>query len=149
VLRRLAILVFVTLVGAAPVLLEGCGGNGETPDLASATPVRTEVIELRDISYSVTNIEVARGEVVDLELRSAGELMHDLTVDVMPVDKLVIGTNAGIHIAHLSRFALHAGPELGDTVTLRIRPTKSGTYTYYCATEGHRAAGMTGTLVVR
>jgi uncharacterized cupredoxin-like copper-binding protein len=147
--RRLSILAFVTLFGAAPVLFEGCGGEVQTQALQNAKPARTEVIELRDSAYSVTRIEAKQGEVIDLELRGTGALMHDFVVDVMPVEKLIIGPNAMAHAAHLPRFALVAGPEIGQTVTLRIRPTKSGTYTFYCATEGHRAAGMTGTIVVQ
>lgn len=147
--RRLAICC-ATVLGLAAVLLPGCGGNGENVSLDAARPAHREVIELRDDpAYSVARIEAKVGQVVDLELRSTGSMMHDLTVDVMPVEKLVIGRNAGIHVAHLSRFALHASPEIGDTVTMRIRPTKSGTYTFYCATEGHRAAGMTGSIVVQ
>jgi uncharacterized cupredoxin-like copper-binding protein len=147
--RRSRILAFVTLLALGSALVGGCGGEVQDATLASVTPARTEVIELRDISYSVTRIDTHRDEVVDLELRGVGALIHDFTVDVMPVDKLVIGHNATIHAAHIARFALIAGPEIGETVTLRIRPTKSGTYTFYCATEGHRAAGMTGTIVVQ
>jgi uncharacterized cupredoxin-like copper-binding protein len=29
-----------------------------------------------------------------------------------------------------------------------FRPTQTGTYTFYCAVPGHRAAGMVGTLTV-
>jgi uncharacterized cupredoxin-like copper-binding protein len=140
--------VFVALLGAACVL-GGCGGNAESSALAEAVPARTQPIELRDIAYSVSNIEVTQGEVVDLELRNVGALPHDLTVDEMPVERLVIGKNAGVHAAHGSKYDLHAGPEVGGTVTLRFRPTKAGSYTFYCTTEGHRAAGMSGTLVVR
>ena len=147
--RRLAIPVIVTLLGPALVLAGCSSGNVENSALAEVTPARTLPIELRDIAYSVPTVEVTQGEVVDLELRNVGALSHDFTVNEMPVEKLVIGENAGVHRAHLSRYALHAGPEIGDTVSLRIRPTKAGSYTFYCATEGHRAAGMTGTLVVR
>lgn len=147
--RRFGSPVFVALVAGALAFLGGCGGEVQTLTLEGVTPTRTEAIELRDISYSVTRIDTHVGEVIDLELRGVGALIHDLTVDVMPVEKLVIGPNAMIHAAHLPRFALVAGPEIGQSVTLRIRPMKSGTYTFYCATEGHRAAGMTGTIVVQ
>ena len=147
--RRAGILVFVMLLGAACVL-EGCGGgNAESSALAEITPARTLPIGLRDIAYSVGTVEVTQGEVVDLELRNAGALAHDFTVDEMPVEKLVIGQNAGEHAGHGAKYDLHAAPEVGDMVNLRIRPSRAGSYTFYCTTEGHRAAGMTGTLVVR
>jgi uncharacterized cupredoxin-like copper-binding protein len=148
--RRLAILVCVALVGSSSMLLEGCsGGNAESSALAEITPARTQPIELRDIAYSVATVEVSVGEVVDLDLRNAGSLPHDFTVDEVPVERLVIGKNAGAHAGHGSKYDLHAGPEIGEAVTLRFRPTKAGSYTFYCSTEGHRAAGMTGTLVVQ
>ena len=146
--RRAAVFLLVILFGAA--LIEGCGGgSSENSALAELAPARTPPIELRDIAYSVASLEVSQGEVVDLELRNVGALPHDFTVDDIPVEKLVIGKNAGVHAGHGSKYDLHAGPEVGGSVTLRFRPTKAGSYTFYCTTEGHRAAGMTGMLIVR
>ncbi|HEU4977097.1 MAG TPA: cupredoxin domain-containing protein [Baekduia sp.] len=39
-----------------------------------------------------------------------------------------------------------AGPGRTSTVSVRLKP---GTYTFYCPVDGHRQAGMRGTLVVR
>ena len=140
---------FVMLLGAAFVLGGCSGGDAEDSALAEVAPGRTLPVELRDIVYGAPTVEVTQGEVVDLELRNAGALAHDFTMDEMPVEKLLIGRNAGAHAGHGSKYDLHAAPEVGGAVTLRMRPTQAGSYTFYCSTEGHRAAGMTGTLVVR
>jgi uncharacterized cupredoxin-like copper-binding protein len=42
------------------------------------------------------------------------------------------------------------GPNVGPGHTSKVTVTlKKGTYTFYCPVDGHKAAGMKGTIVVK
>lgn len=47
-----------------------------------------------------------------------------------------------------SRSSAHVTVRAGGTTEMRLRVSETGSYEYYCAVPGHRAAGMRGTLVV-
>lgn len=148
--RRLAILVFVMLFGAAPVFLEGCGGEEHVEeDLTTATPVQTIKIELRDIAFSESRLEAGVDQVVDIEVKNGGTLDHDFTIERMAVDALVMGPQSAEHQGHGSGYAVHGAPGPGQTLTVRLHSHAAGEFTYFCTVKGHREAGMTGALVVR
>ena len=118
------------------------------PPLANAAPTATIEVGLRDLAFSTQTIEVTRDQVVDFRLENTGALDHDFTIERIPADTHVVGTQTAEHAGHGPNYAVHAAPGPGQTVTLRLHPHEAGTYTYYCTVKGHREAGMTGTLVV-
>ncbi|MFN8637881.1 MAG: cupredoxin domain-containing protein [Dehalococcoidia bacterium] len=146
-MRSLWPALFAILALAVPVL-SACGGESGASALATATPVRTIEVDLQDIAYTSSRLELAAGEVVDLVLTNSGALDHDFTIDEMPGQALVLGPQTASHQEHATHAAVHAAPGPGKTVTARLRPSSKGQFAFYCSVKGHRDAGMAGTLLV-
>ncbi len=72
-LRRLLALLSV----AALVVLAACGSGDEEPTLAGAGEHRTVEIEMRDIAFAPSSIDVRRGEKVRLVFTNTGQVTHD------------------------------------------------------------------------
>lgn len=52
------------------------------------------------------------------------------------------------HYFDIDELDIHVPMPAGTSAVALFRPTKPGTYTYYCQVPGHREAGMVGTLIV-
>jgi plastocyanin len=52
------------------------------------------------------------------------------------------------HSFDIDAFNIHAPMPAGKSALALFKPTKPGTYTFYCGVPGHTEAGMVGTLVV-
>ncbi|MEO6469250.1 MAG: cupredoxin domain-containing protein [Acidimicrobiia bacterium] len=128
------------LVGAFVSVLTACGSSSTThgSSMGSMTgsaseknaPVVTgaEEIAVTSESYRFTPriIRVSAGTDVTLVLTST-DIPHDITIE------------GGDHI-------VHAGSDKVARGGLKI--AKPGTYAIYCSVRGHRAAGMTGKVIV-
>ena len=145
--RRGLSLPLAVLALAALLLPVGCEGGDEPPE----SPGRSVEVVMSDLAFDPVEITMARGERVELRLSNRGSMEHDFTVDEMPVDDISMtgGMEGGEHAAHGGGSgALHAALASEEAGTLSFEPTEAGSFEYYCTVEGHRAAGMTGTLVV-
>jgi uncharacterized cupredoxin-like copper-binding protein len=80
-----------------------------------------------DIKFDVTTITAKVGQSVTVNLENTGALEHSFVVDELNVNILV---------------------KPGEKGTVTFTPQQAGTYTYYCHIQGHREAGMVGTLTV-
>ncbi|MCC6236018.1 MAG: multicopper oxidase domain-containing protein [Dehalococcoidia bacterium] len=145
--RLLALLSLVpialgTLACSAPPA-EHAGG-----DLAATAPAAVLEVELRDLAFVPPTLQVTSNQIVELRIQNAGTLDHDFTIERIPADALVLGAQPAEHDGHGAKYPVHAAPPPGDTVTVRLHPHEAGTYTYYCTVNGHREAGMSGTIVV-
>lgn len=115
-----------------------CGGDG------SDGP---RVIELvtKDTKYSEAEIKIAQGEQVTLRIKNEDAVEHDIQVDDLTVEKL---SNAGSHDHATRPGQLHFHVDGGTTGELTFMAPTAGTYEFYCTVEGHREAGMRGTLTI-
>lgn len=52
------------------------------------------------------------------------------------------------HYFDIDELNVHVAMPPGKSALALFRPTKPGTYTFYCSVPGHREAGMVGTLIV-
>jgi plastocyanin len=115
------------------------GGHGDMDDSemddhgeghGANTPVAPDArrIDLSGSSYEFDppEIIVRAGEDIAVVL-TATDIEHDFTVDELDA---------------------HVSAEAGETAEGGLRADEPGTYTYYCSVEGHREAGMEGTLTV-
>ncbi len=140
---RAVIAVIVVIASAAALLLAGCGG-------AASGPERTVTVTMRDIGFEPATIAMRTGERMRLDLRNDGALVHDFTIETMPIASKSTkgGMTAGQHAHDAGRFALHLALEGGKQGEARFTASKAGEYTYYCTVPGHREAGMQGTIRV-
>ena len=61
----------------ALVLLGACGSGDDEPALASAGEDRTVEIEMRDIAYAPSSVDVRAGEKVRFVFTNTGQVTHD------------------------------------------------------------------------
>ncbi len=134
-------------------------------DGGQADVQEVEVVASDQFSYDPGEITVTAGQPVRLTLdNTAGVLLHDFTVEDLSA-KDVLSEGAGhamdadedeaMDDAEMDAIedepadpAVHVAAEAGEIVNLEFTPTESGTYVFYCTVEGHRAAGMEGTITV-
>jgi uncharacterized cupredoxin-like copper-binding protein len=79
------------------------------------------------LKFDQGEIRVKAGETVALRLENQDASGHSFDIDELNV---------------------HAPMPPGEPSLALFRPGAPGTYTFYCAVPGHRAAGMTGALIV-
>lgn len=110
------------------------GGSGDMGDMGHADQANTPMVDgAREIEVTATSfafdpeeITVQAGEDVTIVL-TADDILHDFTVE-----------DAEGHVA----------ADAGETASGGLRIDEPGSYTFYCSVEGHREAGMEGTLIV-
>jgi uncharacterized cupredoxin-like copper-binding protein len=111
---------------ALGLLLAACSGGAASP-AASAQNVSLTATDA--FTFTPNTITGKVGQPIHVSLaNNANGLVHSFVVDELSV-KLE-----------------NVQPKTTGEVT--FTPTTAGTYVFYCDTPGHKAAGMTGTLVV-
>lgn len=122
------IILFSSVIGF--IVLGGCsayGGSREPQKPPAPAAAGGVAITASYAKFQPNQIEAAKDKATRLDLTSS-DVNHTFTVD-----------DLGINIS------IPAGKSASQTIT----PTKSGTFTFYCAVPGHRQAGMEGKLTVR
>jgi plastocyanin len=99
--------------------------NDEVPENGEPAAV-VEFVAI-DIDFE-EHEKTAPAGTLTFELRNDGAILHDVAIAELG-DEIVVEAQAGET----------------ETGTVTLEP---GTYTYFCAVPGHRAAGMEGTLTV-
>ena len=84
-------------------------------------------IEAGDLWFSPDELTISAQGTTTITLEDVGVTVHNLTVDAL-----------GLQIV--------ATP--GSSSQASVVAPQPGTYEFYCSVSGHRAAGMSGTLVV-
>lgn len=110
------------------------GGSDDMGDMGHADQANTPMVDgAREVEVTATSfafdpdeITVAAGEDITIVL-TADDILHDFTLE-----------DAEGHVA----------ADAGETASGGLRIDEPGTYTFYCSVEGHREAGMEGTIVV-
>jgi plastocyanin len=141
-MRKLALLVAVGLL--ASLTLAACGGGDDNETTAETTTTQT-----------TTQAGGGGGGTVSLSADPSGALAYQETSLTAKAGNDTIDFDNPAPLDHDVCVEDSSGKQLGcsDTVTdgkasLTLN-LKSGTYTYYCSVDGHRAAGMEGTLTVQ
>ena len=128
------------LVLAASVLaLSACGGGSES---SSTTPAATggggggggggSTVQISAdpsgaLKYEETDVSASAGSIT-IDFTNMSSLPHDVTIE---------GNGAS-----------GATDIITDSTTSTTVDLEAGTYTFFCSVDGHRAAGMEGTLTV-
>lgn len=122
-------------------LLAGCASG----------PKKIE-IETKNMAFSTKQITLKAGVPVRLFLVNNDTVVHDFSVDTIPVDVTAQTANpdpAEHTHAGEKEPDLHVAVLAGEKGWVEFTPMAAGTYTFYCSVSGHMAGGMQGTLVVK
>lgn len=138
------------LIGSVALLTAACSDDKDT----SSQQVLDRPVMMRDIGFEPADIEVMRGAMVRLNIKNDGALMHDFTMDSMPMRgmKMSGGMPAGTPGTHSGmggNAAMHMAVGAGGRGMIEFEATEPGDYPFYCTEAGHREAGMHGTLHVK
>lgn len=94
---------------------------------ASASSTVHAILVTKEMNFGQSEIIVAAGEVVNIQLRNADLYAHSFDIDSLDV-----------HVPLGSR----------DSEWVTFAAPEPGVYSFYCAVPGHEEAGMVGTLIV-
>ena len=134
------------------------------PAASAADNGKTIVITASDmLKFSVTQIEVQRGQTVHIQLKNAGTLPkdvmgHNWILLKAGSDATAYATAAlsakgeGYQPKSLADQVLASIPLLGPRQTGEVTfvaPDTAGSYIYLCTFPGHFQAGMRGELIVK
>ena len=128
----------LVLVLAALVLaLSACGGGSSSSSTTPATTggggggggstVQISADPSGALKYEQTNVSATAGSIT-IDFTNMSSLPHDVTIE---------GNGAS-----------GATDQITDSTTSTTVDLDPGTYTFFCSVDGHRAAGMEGTLTV-
>jgi plastocyanin len=98
--------------------------HGDDSDVAD--DARTIQVTASSFEFDPGEISVEVGEDVAIELTS-DDTLHDFTIDELDA---------------------HVAADADETAQGGFRAEEAGEFTYYCSVDGHREAGMEGTLIV-
>lgn len=156
-MKRNYLLPIALIVVLLSLTLAACGG---APTESSAIETAEVTIAATDIAYGTNELTVSAGQPVKVSLQNDGALVHDFSISVVPVSGKVVaeegmGDDHSMMEGHDMTMeehgeapAVHVAAAPGTIGTVTFTPSTPGTYEYYCTVEGHKEAGMAGTLVV-
>jgi plastocyanin len=135
-MRRRA-LPLVLVLAAFVLALSACGGGGSSSSTTPATTggggggggstVKISADPSGALKYEQTDVSATAGSIT-IDFTNMSSLPHDVTIE---------GNGAS-----------GATDQITDSTTSTTVDLDPGTYTFFCSVDGHRAAGMEGTLTV-
>ncbi len=123
--------------------------------LGACTPAETNApreisFEGNEFKFAPAKIEVPAGKAIRVTRRNTGSIEHDWSITEMPVANYKPPTASGGHEMNAmgNEAQIHMAVMMGKSATMEFTPTRPGTYQFFCAVQGHKEAGMVGTIVV-
>jgi uncharacterized cupredoxin-like copper-binding protein len=135
--------VLVSVAALSVLALAGCGASGGKTGEA---PREVKVVNA-NMAFDTKEITLTKGQPVKLVLENKDGMLHDFSVEQMPVDEKK-EASAGEHGHSQDKLTVHVSADASKTGSVEFIPTKVGTYAYYCTVPGHRDAGMEGKIIV-
>ena len=134
--RRAIPLLFV--LAASVLALSACGGGSSSSSTTPATTggggggggsstVKISADPSGALKYEQTDVSASAGSIT-IDFTNMSSLPHDVTIE---------GNGAS-----------GATDQITNSTTSTTVDLEPGTYTFFCSVDGHRAAGMEGTLTV-
>jgi plastocyanin len=132
------VLPLVLVLAAFVLALSACGGGSSSSSTTPATTggggggggstVKISADPSGALKYEQTDVSATAGSVT-IDFTNMSSLPHDVTIE---------GNGAS-----------GATDQITDSTTSTTVDLEPGTYTFFCSVDGHRAAGMEGTLTVK
>lgn len=127
----------VVVLAALVLALSACGGGSSSSSTTPATTggggggggstVKISADPSGALKYEQTDVSATAGSIT-IDFTNMSSLPHDVTIE---------GNGAS-----------GATDQITDSTTSTTVDLDPGTYTFFCSVDGHRAAGMEGTLTV-
>ena len=128
------------------VLLSACGSGDDEPTIAGAGEDRTVEIEMRDIAFAPTAVDVRTGEKVRFVFTNTGQVAHDAFIgDAAAQDEHEKEMRGGHDHGHGSNAVTVAPGKRAQLVYTFDRP---GQVVIGCHQPGHYTGGMKATVNV-
>jgi plastocyanin len=131
------VLPLVLVLAAFVLALSACGGGSSSSSTTPATTggggggggstVKISADPSGALKYEQTDVSATAGSIT-IDFTNMSSLPHDVTIE---------GNGAS-----------GATDQITDSTTSTTVDLEPGTYTFFCSVDGHRAAGMEGTLTV-
>lgn len=122
---------------------------------ACSAPPLTLTIEATDMAYSALDLRAVVGQPVRLTFVNAGALEHDFSIGTIKVGEFnYVEGGMEMHQQH-GQVPAAGAPQLhvmalpGAQAIAQFTPLQAGRYEFFCTTEGHKEAGMHGSLLVQ
>lgn len=130
------------------VLLTGCGD--EEPGATTSTTAATDGGSAGhgDSEHGEPSPVPDDARHVPVAARSSAFEPAAITVEVGEPIAIVLTAEDALHDFVIDDLDAHVTADAGETAVGGFTADEPGRYAYYCSVEGHREAGMEGTLVV-
>lgn len=134
------ILLILTGLGLS---LSACG--------AGSAPVNIQQVSLQaaEFKFDPASIEVTAGRPVKITLVNGGGLDHEWSIPKIPATGIKAPPKVLGHVFGGKNLDLELFAMAGASADLEFTPTAPGKYDFFCSVEGHKEAGMVGTLIVK
>jgi uncharacterized cupredoxin-like copper-binding protein len=111
-------------------------------------PARTIQVEMSEMAYAPSRIEVKRGEQIRFVIRNTGKEEHEFLLATTEENlKHGEAMKEHPHMVHDDPNGVRLAPEKSAEIVWKF--TKGGTFEYSCLIPGHRDGGMIGQIVVK
>ena len=111
-------------------------------------PSRTIEVEMSEMEYTPSRIEVKRGEQIRFLIRNVGKEDHEFLLATTEENlKHAEAMKKHPHMEHDEPNGVRLAPSKSAEILWRF--TKSGTFEYSCLIPDHRDYGMIGRVVVK
>ncbi len=140
---------FLLVLGA--VVLVACGGDAEPTPL----PVAELELVATDIAFDSESFEVMVGQSLKVTLLNEGVLEHDFSIMEIPHSGEVMAEEMHEEESDHDMSNMEMDPEVhvasspGGSHSVEFTPSEAGEYEFFCTVQGHKEAGMVGTLLVK
>jgi len=135
------ILCAVAVAVAAVALLAACGSGDQTPAPAASGDERVVEVEMRDIAFAPTAVDVRAGEKVRFVFKNTGAVTHDAFVGDAAAQEAHEKEMRDGHDGHgEGSNAVTVKP--GKTASLRYTFERPGQILLGCHQPGHYTGGM-------
>ena len=122
----------------AGLLLSGCAGSPAVTDVQ---------VTMTEFGFQPSEFSVRAGQPVRMTLVNGGTLEHDFSIMEFPME-MTSNEPAGHEMGSGMEPALHMSAMAGESGMTEFTPTAPGGYEFFCSVEGHKEAGMVGTMTV-
>jgi uncharacterized cupredoxin-like copper-binding protein len=145
---------FALVLAAMALAVAGCGGSGDSGSSSSSSSASGGSSSSAAPAPTTSSSSGGGGQQLSLSADPGGALKFDKSSLQAKAGKVTITMDNPSSLPHAVSIDGNGVDEDGNTVEKGGKSTvsadlKPGTYKFYCPVDGHRQAGMEGTLTVK